>query len=295
MRIVTSGFLAGLVVAGLTPARAADLDFAALRGSAIEAAAPTGNWEGVYFGGHGGWTSTSFGFGNVFQEPVATYLRDTRTEKNLNASQLLRPYGDRRDATTFGAYAGMNFQFDEIVVGAELDYTHLGKTGSTSDQIWRELVASDGFLDGVKLNGTAKTRIDDYATLRARFGYDLGNFLPFVTGGFAIGRAQITDTTYVRDYGYDQKQQKSNQATGQNVEVTSFGYSDVPGGALAAPVALSKRKEKIVGGVAAGGGLEFALTANILLRAEYQWVQFNDFDGHKANLNTVRGGAAVKF
>jgi outer membrane immunogenic protein len=31
------------------------------------------------------------------------------------------------------------------------------------------------------------------------------------------------------------------------------------------------------------------------VRGEYQYVQFQDFNGHKAELNTVRGGAAVKF
>ncbi len=48
-------------------------------------------------------------------------------------------------------------------------------------------------------------------------------------------------------------------------------------------------------GVALGAGLEFALTSNIVLRGEYQYILFNDFDGHKVNVNTVRGGAAVKF
>jgi outer membrane immunogenic protein len=51
----------------------------------------------------------------------------------------------------------------------------------------------------------------------------------------------------------------------------------------------------VIGGVALGAGLEFALTSNIMLRGEYQYVLFNDFKGHSAEINTVRGGAAVKF
>jgi opacity protein-like surface antigen len=37
------------------------------------------------------------------------------------------------------------------------------------------------------------------------------------------------------------------------------------------------------------------LTSNIFVRGEYQYAFFNDFDGHKFNVNLVRGGAGVKF
>ncbi len=30
---------------------------------------------------------------------------------------------------SFGAYAGVNYQFDDAVFGIELDYTHSGITG----------------------------------------------------------------------------------------------------------------------------------------------------------------------
>ncbi|ACA17474.1 porin [Methylobacterium sp. 4-46] len=300
MRIVTSTLLAGLCVCGLTPARAADLDFATLRGTSYDAPAPAGNWDGFYFGGHGGWTSTSFGFGSVFQAPVANYLRQTKFESDLNASTLLHPGSMRRDSTTFGAYVGINFQLDEFVAGAELDYTHLSARGWTSDEIGRAIVGSDGWWRAVYLTGNASTRIDDYATLRARFGYDAGNFMPFVTGGFAIGRAQISETIGVQPIEYDQATYKSNQSAARPAYVNYSGYSNFdqtnPGASTpSAPHLLVRSREKIVGGIAAGAGMEFAMTANILLRAEYQFVQFNDFDGHKANINTVRGGAALKF
>ncbi len=52
---------------------------------------------------------------------------------------------------------------------------------------------------------------------------------------------------------------------------------------------------KTIGGIALGFGLEYALTPNILLRGEYQYINFQSFNGHNAELNTIRGGAAVKF
>ncbi|MFE1598467.1 outer membrane protein [Methylobacterium sp. ID0610] len=299
MRIVTSGLLAALCLGGLDPALAADLDFGTLRGSSFDAPAPVGNWDGVYVGGHGGWSSASFGFGNVFQTPVANYFRRSTYESNFGASSLLYPQSARRDGTSFGAYLGINFQFDEIVAGAELDYTHLGVQGTTIDAIGRQNL-TNGYWQALDLIGEAKTKIEDYATLRARFGYDVGNVMPYVTAGLAIGRARITDTVAVEANGYDQATYNSNKASGANAPVmhdgyASFNQADVTQSVPAGPTVITKSREKIVGGIAAGAGLEFALTSSILLRAEYQYVQFNDFDGHKANINTVRGGAALKF
>ncbi|SFV13221.1 outer membrane insertion C-terminal signal [Methylobacterium sp. 174MFSha1.1] len=310
MRFASFGFLVGSVlvslsVAATTTVRAADLDFGALRGGEFEpAAAPVVDvWDGIYVGGHGGWSSASFGFGNVFQSTVAQALRATAIESTLSASTLLHARDVRRDGTTFGAYAGVNYQFDETVVGVEVDYTHSGLRGRSSDAIGREIVDSKGYLRGADLSGDATTQIKDYATIRARVGYTVAGFMPFVTGGFAIGRAQIAETVAVRGYEYDQSAYRSNQALtppAKSVYVGNSGYAnfrqDDPGGSvLAPPDIFTPSKEKIVGGIAAGAGLEYAITPNLLLRAEYQYILFNDFDGHKLNVNTVRGGAAVKF
>ncbi|AWN46166.1 porin [Methylobacterium terrae] len=304
MRFAIFGVLVGLGMAAPVTVRAADLDFGVLRGGSYEpAAAPSlANWEGIYVGGHGGWSSASFGFGDVFRDPVAQALRATAIETTLGASGLMHARDMRRDGTSFGAFAGVNYQFDDTVVGVELDYTHLGLTGRSSDAINRYQIDSAGYLRGAKLSGDASTRMDDYATLRARVGYAIGDFLPFVTGGFAIGRAQIAQTVAVRGYEYDQAAYRSNQTAdpSQRVYVNNYGYktflqNDPGSSVLAAPDIFRPTKEKIVGGIAAGAGIEYAITPNLILRAEYQYVLFNDFDGHKLNLNTVRGGAAVKF
>lgn len=304
MRFAIFGVLVGLGVLAPMTVQAADLDFGVLRGGSYEpAVAPSpANWDGIYVGGHGGWSSASFGFGDVFRNPVAQALRATAIETTLGASGLMHARDVRRDGTSFGAFAGVNYQFDDTVVGVELDYTHLGLTGRSSDAIGRYKVDDTGFLRGAKLSGDASTRIDDYATVRARVGYAIGGFLPFVTGGFAIGRAQIAQTVAVRGYEYDQAAYRSNQTAdpSQRVYVNNSGYksflqNDPGNSVLAAPDVFRPTKEKIVGGIAAGAGIEYAITPSLILRAEYQYVLFNDFDGHKMNLNTVRGGAAVKF
>lgn len=307
MRFARFGFLLGGVLAGLSlaaPAMAADLDFGPLRGGVEPLAVPAADvWDGFYIGGHGGWTSGSFGFGNVFSAPVAQNLRATAIEATLGASGLLHATDARRDGIGFGGYAGVNYQIDEIVVGVEADYTHLRLTGRSSDAIGRQKTDGTGYLMGVVLSGDAATQITDYATLRGRVGYTVGGFMPFVTGGLAVGRAQISETVAVQGFEYDQATYRSNQALAdpsKQVFVNHSGYKNFlqndPGNSeLAAPDILRRSKEKIVGGLAAGAGLEYAITPNLLLRAEYQYVLFSDFDGHKLNTNTVRGGAAVKF
>ena len=55
-------------------------------------------------------------------------------------------------------------------------------------------------------------------------------------------------------------------------------------------------KTKTIGGVAGGFGIEYAITPNILLRAEYQYVLFQDFNGHKSRTeHGFAAGPAVKF
>ncbi|MGU3662430.1 outer membrane protein, partial [Methylobacterium fujisawaense] len=72
---------------------------------------------------------------------------------------------------------------------------------------------------------------------------------------------------------------------GQGVQTIPYGPTPL----------VANAKTKTIGGVALGFGLEYAVTPNILLRGEYQYVLFQSFNGHRAELNTIRGGAALKF
>jgi opacity protein-like surface antigen len=312
MRTVTFALLTGFTLGIVAPVQAADLDYGVLRGPDYEPEAPLIDWNGVYVGGHGGYTSAALNFNNVFQPVVANALRQTYFESTMNASGLLTTNSTRVDGTSFGGYVGWNYQFDETVIGIEADYTRFGKTGSSANDIARFTIGTDGWLHAVSLDGTASTRIEDYGTIRARGGYAIGNFLPFVTGGLAIGRAQVADQVAIQTYEYDQAPYRANAALTDPSKAVAVGHSGYanfnptapdPGSTpstgtrstLAAPVTYGSSKTKVVGGITLGAGLEFALTQNIILRGEYQYVLFNDFDGHKVNLNTVRGGAALKF
>lgn len=321
MRTASLALLAGFTLGVVTPVEAADLDYGVLRGPDYEPATPVIDWSGVYVGGHGGYTSAALGFKNVFQPLVAKALIATTAESEFSASSLLTARSQRVDGPSYGAYVGFNYQFDDAVVGIEADYTRFEKIGVTSDSIARYKTTTDNYLETVSLSGLSSTKIQEYGTIRARGGYAFGDFLPYITGGVAIGRAEITDQVRINNYGYDQTAYKANlaaanaaivtttDAAGNTVTTTkpviptyvnNYGYSSFnqanpEKSTVAAAKVVAQSSNKTVAGIALGAGLEYALTQNIILRGEYQYVLFNDFDGHKVNLNTVRGGAAVKF
>lgn len=299
MRIATLGLLAALVSA--SGAAAADLDYGYLRGADDDyAPAPDIDWSGFYVGGHGGYSSAPLGFGSSSRSIVANALRATYQETELKASSLLSVESANVAGPSYGALAGYNAQFENVVFGLEADYTFFGRENSGFDQIARSMVTSNGYETGVALRSLANTKIEDYGSIRGRLGYAFGSFLPYVTGGLAVGRATVSDRVAIQSFGYDKATYTSNLTAAKPAYVDRYGYSSFdqtdPGAAILEPAMIyGSTKKVIIGGVALGAGLEFALTSNILLRGEYQYVLFNDFKGHSAEINTVRGGAAVKF
>ncbi|GEP08819.1 outer membrane protein [Methylobacterium gnaphalii] len=302
MRKLTIGFLALSALGVMSTAHAADFADDYLRGADYEpVTTQIIDWSGFYIGGHGGYSSAALGFKNVYQEMISNALHDSFAETDFGASTLLRTGPVRRDRTTFGAIVGYNFQFDDAVIGIEGDYTLFAGGGISNDSIGRTLNRADGVLETISLTGSSSTRVQDYGTIRARAGYAFGSFLPFVTGGLAIGRATVADRVTYQSYGFDRTAFNANQTatSGLPQYVYNFGYRSFdptnPAGSIPATNLLTRAKTKVVGGISLGGGIEYAITSNFLLRGEYQYVLLNDLDGHQLNLNTVRAGAAYKF
>ena len=81
----------------------------------------------------------------------------------------------------------------------------------------------------------------------------------------------------------------------QQVRLLGFNPANLAGRQLATGVTATASKSTVTVGFTAGAGLDIALMENVFLRAEYQYAWFDDFNGHKFNVNTVRGGVGVKF
>lgn len=272
MRIASLAVLAACLH---LPAHAAD--FGPLRGThhAPPGLSPVANWEGGYIGGFAGYSMGNFEGSTALQDPYRFIFRNLVVEQDAQLSNRLAPRSDDASEKAFGAFAGYNFQYDEAVLGFELDYTRARLKSVSGDQYLRRVGASNGLTYNVNLNGNAKAEIDDIATIRARAGITMGSFLPYVTGGIAFGRASITRTIAADLVEIDPM---TGVTTGRLVENRKFGP-----------------KESLLVGYTAGLGIDMAITQNLMLRAEYQYVYFDDLNGYKMGINNLRAGAGVKF
>lgn len=188
--------------------------------------APAFNWGGGYIGGQVGhsWLSGKF---------------STNSDTTARGKRFLG-----------GVYTGYNYNFnDNLILGAEADISRGmgGKNSRNSD--------APTFLS---------TKLGWNGALRARMGYAVDRFMPYVAGGLAFG--DINDSI----------------KTGGKTFSTS----------------------KIRTGWTVGGGVDYAATDNLILRMEYRYTDFGkqniNFDGapsfsRKLSSNDVRIGVAYKF
>ena len=138
----------GILALGVAQASAADM----VRARPAPARAPVYvalpfTWTGAYVGVNGG-----YGFGSSnFSTPFTTGSFD------INGGLV-------------GGTLGYNYQVNQIVFGLEADL----------DASWIKGSATCGGF-------TCQTKNTWLGTVRGRLGYAAGNFMPYVTGGLAVG------------------------------------------------------------------------------------------------------------
>lgn len=279
---VRSLILAGATLAGFglpadIGARAAD--YPVLRGSQIEDAPQPpsdywggANWNGVYFGGFAGQTQTRFESDKSVTALANYAMLNTSIASTLDVASLVATLPRRDSGPTFGGFAGYNMQFGDAVIGFEADYTRVDQS-ATASRVEARRSGNEYFA----IASAQDAELRDFFTLRARFGYAFGRIMPYFTLGGAAGRFN-TNVAVATDWG-------TTDANG--VRTGSYaGWPRVVGG--------PKKDVWGYGGVI-GGGVEAALTDNVILRAEYLFTRFNDVEGITTSLNTARVGAALKF
>lgn len=268
-----------LLVFGFAPsALAADLDI--LRGAEPVGPPTYTNWSGFYFGGQGTYASGGGNFAQATGPLISYLLRNTTVEQDFNISawQVL---GKSDSATTgFGGFVGYNTQWTNLILGVEANYTHAQWYGSSSDTLARRMDASGTTYD-VSVTGTSSIKLTDYGTLRARAGYVMGNLMPYGFVGLAIGRADITKSATVSDMEYSDS---TNALIGCLGTLPTCALTD-----------LDNRTNQFIYGYSGGVGLDWALTQNIFLRGEYEYIQFVGLGGLDLYLNNVRVGGGFKF
>ncbi len=153
-------------------------------------------WGGLYVGLNGG-------------GGVANYHRNGEYDTNPVDD------GQSQGGAFFGGQIGYNWQFSpKGVLGLEADFQ-----GANFDNTFRCGAGPDAgpgsCYDPESVSGY---NVSSFGTIRARLGYDMGNWLPYVTGGFAFGNVTYKAYDYLPDNSKDASKMSYGWALGAGVE-----------------------------------------------------------------------------
>jgi outer membrane immunogenic protein len=275
-------------------AQAADMpDF--LRGS-ISAPAPTRNWDGWYVGGQVSYSAVASDFSKSVVGLTNFIFRDSVLQQPTSQFGLLAK--TTTQGTGFGGFVGRNYQLDDLVFGVEANYNYFDRlTTSTSASNSLEIVNPPGQTNppgvtsiyGVTLTGRAAAQVKDAITFRGRAGWATGNFLPYVFGGVAVGRMDVsrsvTSTVTRRD----------------DVTTTDFfGVTTTTiGPTLPVPAQsqslIEQKTNAFTAGWTAGLGMEYMLWGNVFMRGEWEYVKFLAVKNTVVQANNLRASIGYKF
>jgi outer membrane immunogenic protein len=268
--------LAAAMLGTISAAHAADLsDLPILRGGFTDGLSNSNvNWQGSYIGAQGSYGTSDMNFTGSTRTVAAALLANTSIEAGGQVSSW--PVGGGKVSSHghgYGAFAGYNGQWDDVVLGVEVNYIHGKFGGSATGTMGRSFVDPLGFLDDITYKSTSSIAISDMGTLRIRGGYAVGSFLPYLFGGIALGQANITKTAEIT--GTQVNQSAPFQTINVNLSATDGLYSH------------------LIYGYSTGIGVDAMLCAGLFLRAEWEYVRFTS--SVDTSINTVRAGLGYKF
>lgn len=188
-------FLAGVALAVVsTAASAADLPARTYTKAPAMIPPPVYDWTGFYIGGHigGGWGDNSV---TELAPGVGAFPTGTAFNR-VNLSGFLG-----------GVQGGYNYQFSNIVLGVEGEYTWEDLSGTATT------VSTVPGLVG--FSSTTTSKATDLALVTGRLGYAANNWLFYVKGGGAWGQGHSDGSAF--------------RANGTLFETTSSGTVDRTG------------------------------------------------------------------
>jgi outer membrane immunogenic protein len=167
------------------------------------------DWSGFYIGVFGGWQNSSIGL----------------SSPDVDESLVFAP---SHTSGAVGGFVGVQRQFGQIVLGVEGGYLRaFGQAGFATPSCC-SFFESGG-------DGTGQAKLRDIWSVGGRIGWAAGNWMPYLTGGFANGSFQFD----AQD-GSDTERARAK---------TSGGYF--------------------------GGGIDWAVTSNWIVGVEYRHYAFN--------------------
>jgi opacity protein-like surface antigen len=265
---------------------AADMpDF--LRGTLPATSAPTRNWDGWYVGGQAGESWSNTDYRNTASTQTNDLFRNTELEGPASALNVFGKVNGQSAA--YGGFVGRNWQFDDVVLGVEANYNYLSSLAtSTSGSIGPIQVAEpnlilpagDTAVDGVTLNGRTALRLKDEVTFRGRAGWAFCDFMPYMFGGLAVGRMDVTSTV--------------SSSVNRTIYDAGGGSTTFPLPQFALTSTIAKTNA-FVAGWTAGLGFDYMLWGNVFLRGEWQYTQFMSIQNTSVTENSVHAGIGYKF
>ncbi len=114
-----------------------------------------------------------------------------------------------------------------------------------------------------------RLQVKDAITFRGRAGWATGDFLPYIFGGFAVGRMDVSRTVT----SAVTKQQDTTTTSPLGVTTTTFGpVLPVP---AQSQTQSQERTNNFVVGWTGGIGLEYMLGANVFVRGEWEYIKLH--------------------
>lgn len=274
-----------LATASAAPATAADMGLRGAIPGAVEPLPSQPNWGGLYGGFHFGVGNQQFDMQQAARTEAARQLtgltyESTTGQTPLSQQILIDPM--RTSTAMLGAFFGYQFQIEDFVVGAEIDWMRLTRgQAATGTYVAPSgtLFPSTGFTDSVRQAASVTSRLDEYFTVRGRLGYAFGRVMPYLTGGIAVGRGSTTVT-------YSSAVNRTDTSATDGVDWTA--NFTLRNGVRTSGTAYAF-------GLAAGAGIEALLSSYLFMRAEYQFVRFNNLAGVPITMHNARLGVAVKY
>src|SRR5882724_966438 len=137
-------FLLAAAMAGMTfGAQAADLpDLPILRGSLPAGGlnTTTRNWDGWYVGGQVGYSSSEMDFSHSVKSLTNFIERNSVLQAPLEQWALLSK--NHTQSSGFGAFAGRNWQWEDLVFGFEANYNYFSNLQASSTNSMTRLIVN---------------------------------------------------------------------------------------------------------------------------------------------------------
>lgn len=278
--------ICAVVVLAFAPSALAD-DLELLRGSQSVGPATFPKWSGFYFGVQTSFSSGSADFSSATASLIGYSMRGLTIE-DADSVATLPILGDADSKSTgYGGYVGYNTQWQDLVLGLEANYTHSPFTlVATSQPIENHVYAVGSALVSYYAQGTGSMQITDYGSLRARAGWVVGgNFMPYGFAGLAVGKGSYSVTSLA--FG--------QQSSPPSPALPFLPCTPSPGACIDYAFPNGSSGNSFLYGFSVGGGMDIAVTPNIFVRGEFEFIQFAEVSGITATITTARVGAGLKF